>query len=178
VKVRWRFLLPSTSLGKRCTSYSSPPTSRKRTAGRWSLRNFLLRSSLFMVGKAYKSHGARPGLYGGCSNRVPPISVSASIATSAVCGLALSWRRNHLSRENPVFFPLSRFGNPSWQWRNIAHWQFAVKAPNAAELSLWRRIREWAWRYPRKCSTFTFISPSVNRFHHLRTAARLIASSP
>jgi hypothetical protein len=34
-----------------------------------------------MVGKAQKSHEARSGLYGGCSNGVPPISVSASIAT-------------------------------------------------------------------------------------------------
>jgi hypothetical protein len=34
-----------------------------------------------MVGKAQKSHGTRSGLYGGCSNGVPPISVSASIAT-------------------------------------------------------------------------------------------------
>jgi hypothetical protein len=34
-----------------------------------------------MVGKAQKSHGATSGLYGGCSNGVPPISVSASIAT-------------------------------------------------------------------------------------------------
>jgi hypothetical protein len=33
-----------------------------------------------MVAKAQKSHGARSGLYGGCSNAVPPISVSASIA--------------------------------------------------------------------------------------------------
>jgi hypothetical protein len=34
-----------------------------------------------MVGKAQKSDGARSGLYGGCSNRVPPISVSSSTAT-------------------------------------------------------------------------------------------------
>jgi hypothetical protein len=34
-----------------------------------------------MVGKAQKSHWARSGLYGGCSNGVPPISVGASIAT-------------------------------------------------------------------------------------------------
>jgi hypothetical protein len=34
-----------------------------------------------MVGKAQKSHGARSGLYGGCSNGVPPMSVSASTAT-------------------------------------------------------------------------------------------------
>jgi hypothetical protein len=26
-----------------------------------------------MVGKAQKSHGARSGLYGGCSNGVPPM---------------------------------------------------------------------------------------------------------
>jgi hypothetical protein len=43
-----------------------------------------------MVGKVQKSHGAGSGLYGGCSNGVLPISVSASNATSAVCGLALS----------------------------------------------------------------------------------------
>jgi hypothetical protein len=34
-----------------------------------------------MVGKAQKSHGARSGLYDGCSNGVTPISVSASITT-------------------------------------------------------------------------------------------------
>jgi hypothetical protein len=73
VEVRWRSPFRSTSFGKRCTSHNSPPTSRKRAAGRWSLRNFLTRSSLFMVGKAQKSHGARCGLYGGCSNGVPPI---------------------------------------------------------------------------------------------------------
>jgi hypothetical protein len=42
---------------------------------------FLPLSSLYMVGKAKESHGARSGLYGGCSNGVPPISVSVSIAT-------------------------------------------------------------------------------------------------
>jgi hypothetical protein len=73
VKVRWRSLFRSTSLGKRCTSYNAPPTSRKRAADCWSLRNFLPRNSLFMVGKAQKSHGTRSGLYGGCSNGVPPV---------------------------------------------------------------------------------------------------------
>jgi hypothetical protein len=73
MEVRWRSLLRSTSLGKRCTSYNAPPTSRKRASDRWSLRNFLPRSSLFMIGKAQKSHGARSGrLYGGRSNEVPP----------------------------------------------------------------------------------------------------------
>jgi hypothetical protein len=81
VEVRWRSLFRSTSLGKRCTSYNAPPTSRKRAADRWSLQNFLPRTPLFMVGKAQKSHRARSGLYGGCSNGVPPTSVSPSIAT-------------------------------------------------------------------------------------------------
>jgi hypothetical protein len=58
VEVRWRSLFRSTSLDKRCTSYNAPPTSRKHAADRWSLRNFLPRSSLFMVGKAQKPYGA------------------------------------------------------------------------------------------------------------------------
>jgi hypothetical protein len=76
VEVRWQSLFRSTSLGKRCISYNAPPTFRKRAADRWSLRNFLLRSCLFMVEKAQKSHGARSGLYGGCSNEVSPIHFS------------------------------------------------------------------------------------------------------
>jgi hypothetical protein len=72
---RWGdgFFFRSTSLGKRCNFYNAPPTSRKRAADRWSLPNFLPQSSLFMVGKAQKSHGARSGLYGRCSNGVPPV---------------------------------------------------------------------------------------------------------
>jgi hypothetical protein len=66
----------STFLGKRCTSYNAPPTSRKRVVVRWSLRNSLPRSSLFMIGKTQTSHGARSGLNGGCSNGVPPIHFS------------------------------------------------------------------------------------------------------
>jgi hypothetical protein len=62
----------STFLGKWCTAYNVPPTSRKCAAD-WSLQNFLPQSSLFMVGKARKSHEARSGLYGGCSNGVPLI---------------------------------------------------------------------------------------------------------
>jgi hypothetical protein len=62
VEVRWRSLFRSMSLGERCTSYNAPPTSRKRAADRSSLRNFLTRSFLFMVGKAHKSHGARSEL--------------------------------------------------------------------------------------------------------------------
>jgi hypothetical protein len=73
LKVRSLSLFRSTSRGKRCSCYNAPPTSRKRAADRWSLWNFLPWSSLFMVGKAQKSHGTRYGLYGGCSNGVPPI---------------------------------------------------------------------------------------------------------
>jgi hypothetical protein len=61
-EVRWRSLFLSTSLDKRCTSYNALPTSRKCAADRWSFRNFLPRSSLFMIGKAQKSHGARSEL--------------------------------------------------------------------------------------------------------------------
>jgi hypothetical protein len=50
VEVRWRSLFRSTSLGKQRTSYNVPPASRKRAADRWSVRNFLPRSSLFVVG--------------------------------------------------------------------------------------------------------------------------------
>jgi hypothetical protein len=53
--------------------YKAPPTSRKRASDRWSLWNFLPRSSLFMVQKGQKSLGARSGLYDGCSNGVPLI---------------------------------------------------------------------------------------------------------
>jgi hypothetical protein len=48
VEGRWRSLFRNTSTSKRCTSYNAPLTSRKRAADRWSLRNFLSRSSLFV----------------------------------------------------------------------------------------------------------------------------------
>jgi hypothetical protein len=62
VEVRWLSLFRSTSLGKRRTPYNAPPTSLKRAADRRSFRNFLPRSSLFIVGKAQKSHGTRSEL--------------------------------------------------------------------------------------------------------------------
>jgi hypothetical protein len=71
--VRWWSFFRSTSLSKLCTSYNAPPTSRKHAADRWSLRNFLPGNSLFVVGKAQKSQGARSGLYGRCSNGIPSI---------------------------------------------------------------------------------------------------------
>jgi hypothetical protein len=48
--VRWQSPFQSTSLGKWCTSYNTPPT-WKCAANYWSLWNFLPQSSLFMVGK-------------------------------------------------------------------------------------------------------------------------------
>jgi hypothetical protein len=54
-------LFLSTSLGKRCTSYNAPPTSRKRAGGRW-FEISCLGAPFSMVGKAQKSHGARSEL--------------------------------------------------------------------------------------------------------------------
>jgi hypothetical protein len=73
VQVQWQSLFRSTSPGKWCTSYNAPPTSRKHAANCWSLQNFLPQRSLFMVGKAQKSHEVRSGLYARCSNGILPI---------------------------------------------------------------------------------------------------------
>jgi hypothetical protein len=72
VEVQWWSLFQSTSLGKQCTLYNAAPTSWKCASDCWSLRNFLPLTSLFMVGKAQKLHGVRYGLYGRCTNGVPP----------------------------------------------------------------------------------------------------------
>jgi hypothetical protein len=69
------------SLDKQCSSYNTPPSSRKCAADRWSLWNFLPQSSLFMAGKGQKSHGARCGLYGRCSTGLPPISTFSKLNT-------------------------------------------------------------------------------------------------
>jgi hypothetical protein len=78
----WRSLFRSTSLGKRCTSYNTPPTSRERAADRWSLRNFLPRSFFLMVGKAQKSHGARSEL--NCVFGLERVDRRNPIRTSAI----------------------------------------------------------------------------------------------
>jgi hypothetical protein len=54
VEVRWRSLFRSASLGKRCTSYNAPPTSRKPAGDRLSLRNFLPQSSMYKGGTSKK----------------------------------------------------------------------------------------------------------------------------
>jgi hypothetical protein len=107
VEVRWRSLFLSTSLGKRCNSYNAPPTSRKRAVDRWSLRNFLPRSSIFMVGKAHKSHWERSGLYGGCSNGVPWINFFRTqnwiqISPHAISGLFQPWKGSSEARNVQV----------------------------------------------------------------------------
>jgi hypothetical protein len=109
VEVRWRSRFRSTSLGKRCTSYNAPPTSWKRAADRWSLRNFLPRSSLFMVEKAQKSHVGRSGLYGGCSNGVPPVHffqaehrIQFRSRPHAISGLFRPWKGSSEARNFEV----------------------------------------------------------------------------
>jgi hypothetical protein len=119
VEVRWRSLFRSTSLGKQCISYKSPPTSRGRAADRWSIRN-LPRNSLFMCGKAQKSHGARCGLYGGCSNEVPLIHFfpswtqnSIHISPHAISGLFQPWKvapRQEISKSSTAYSTFSRSG--------------------------------------------------------------------
>jgi hypothetical protein len=53
------------------------------------------RSSLFMVGKAQKSHGARSGLYGGCSNGVPPIHFPIRFRAETPCFVGYAISRTH-----------------------------------------------------------------------------------
>jgi hypothetical protein len=70
---------------------NAPPTSRKLAADSWSLWNFLPRSSLFMVGEAQKSHGARSQLNSVFSlekvDRWNPIRTSAIQSRSRVMRL-------------------------------------------------------------------------------------------
>jgi hypothetical protein len=106
VEVRWRSLFRSASLGKRCTSYNTQPTSRKRAADRWSFRNFLPRSSVFMVRKAQnKSHGARSELNSVFDlekvDRWNPIRTSVIQSRSrphAISGLFQPWKGSSEAR--------------------------------------------------------------------------------
>jgi hypothetical protein len=75
VEVRWRSLFRSTFLGKRCTSPTLHPLLENVLQTVCRKLQEEPQSSLFMVGNAQKSHGMRSGLYGGCSNGVPPIHV-------------------------------------------------------------------------------------------------------
>jgi hypothetical protein len=104
VEVRWRSLFRSTFPCQAMHFLNVPLTSRKRASDRWSLRNFLRRSSLFMIGKAQKSHVAKCELYGGCSNRVPPIHFfqaehnSIQITAHAISGVFQPWKGSSEAR--------------------------------------------------------------------------------
>jgi hypothetical protein len=84
--------------------------SRKRAPDRWSLRNFLPRSSLFMLRKAQKSHGERSGLYDGCSNGITPIHffptehrIEFRSRPHAISGLFEPWKGNSVPNFPPEF---------------------------------------------------------------------------
>jgi hypothetical protein len=121
VEVRWRSLFRSTSFSKRCTSYNAPPTSRKCAADRWSLRNFLSPwSSLFTVGKAQKSHGARSELnsvfglekwIGGTPSEHPPYSLDLAPCDFWVFPIMkMEFRRQEISKWSTVCSTFLRSG--------------------------------------------------------------------
>jgi hypothetical protein len=73
VEVRWRSLFRSTSLGKQCTFYNAPPTSRKHSSYRSNFKISCFWAPCSWLEKPRNRMGARSGLYGRCSNGVPPI---------------------------------------------------------------------------------------------------------
>jgi hypothetical protein len=130
----------STSLGKRCTSYNAPPTSRKRAADRWSLQNFLPRSFLFMVGKAQKSHGARPELNSAFGlekvDRWNPIRTSAVQSRSRpmrFMGFSNHEKgapRQEISKWSTVCSTFSRSGWSVVKSASLAKWGTSKKRPS------------------------------------------------
>jgi len=95
------------SLGKRFTSYNAPSTCPKRDADADHFEISCLRSSLFVVGKAQKSHGARSELnfvFG-----LEKVDRWNSIRTSAIQSRSLSLSHTHthkrvLRRAHTVHF--------------------------------------------------------------------------
>jgi hypothetical protein len=67
-----------------------------------------------MVGKTEKSHGPRSGLYGGCCNGVPPISVSASIATFQSRNADAPLRLVHHTRKGSFKTTVTPFSRSGW----------------------------------------------------------------
>jgi hypothetical protein len=68
----------------------------------------------FMVGKAQKSHGLRSELYGGCSNGVLPISVSASIATFQSRNADATLRLLRHSKKGSFKMTVTPFSRSGW----------------------------------------------------------------
>jgi hypothetical protein len=67
-----------------------------------------------MIGKAQKLHGPRSGLYGGCSNGIPPISVSASIATFQSRNADAPLRLLHLLKKGRFKTTVTPFSRSGW----------------------------------------------------------------
>jgi hypothetical protein len=67
-----------------------------------------------MVGKAQKSHWARSGLYGECSNGVPPISVSTSIATFQSCNADAPLRLLRQPKKGSFKMTVTPFSRSGW----------------------------------------------------------------
>jgi hypothetical protein len=167
VEVWWRSLFRGTALGKRCTSYNALPTSRKLAADCWSLLNFLPRSSLFMVGKAQKSHGAKSGLYGGFSNGVSSIHffqiehrIQFRSRPHAISGLFQSWKWSSEARNFEVFNGLQpiTFSRSGWSvlrkrdryrtftkfWAGVTSWFHELfKRPSRARARARACVRAW-----------------------------------
>jgi hypothetical protein len=51
-----------------------------------------------MVGKAQKSHGARSGVYGGCTNGVPPIPIFRSQTQNSIQMMMMRYYRHIFHR--------------------------------------------------------------------------------
>jgi hypothetical protein len=180
VEVRWRSLFHRTSLGKRCTSYNASPTPRKRAADRWSLRNFLPRSSLFIVGKAQKSHWARSGLYGGCSNGAPPIhffEVEHRIQFRSRPMRFLSFSnhekgasRQEISKWSPVCSTFSRSGWSVVRSASLAKGDTSKKrpSPHLYEVPTWTNMMS-----PRNIQTILLYTAFVSFFHGFITCTVL-----
>jgi hypothetical protein len=67
-----------------------------------------------MVRKVHKSHGARSGLYSGCSNGVPPTSVSASIATFESCNADAPLRLLRHPKKGSFKMTITPFSTSGW----------------------------------------------------------------
>jgi hypothetical protein len=75
---------------------------------------FDLRAPFFTIGKTQKSHRAISGLYGRRSNGVPPISVSASIATFQLCNTDAPLRLLCHPKKGSFKMTITPFSRSGW----------------------------------------------------------------